>query len=69
MSYRPGPDDEYYEDWALDCSDRDEEPDMHLTPETGGAFLLGALFMLVVLFKPEGLAGMLRKDVRSHASA
>lgn len=29
----------------------------------------GLLFMLVVLFKPEGLAGMLRKDVRSHASA
>jgi len=47
MSYRPGPDDTYYEDWALDF--REEEPDMHLTPETGGAFLLGALFMLVVL--------------------
>lgn len=29
----------------------------------------GLLFMLVVLFKPEGLAGMLRKDVRSHAPA
>ncbi|HJV11738.1 MAG TPA: branched-chain amino acid ABC transporter permease [Burkholderiales bacterium] len=29
----------------------------------------GLLFMLVVLFKPEGLAGLLRKDVRSHASA
>jgi branched-chain amino acid transport system permease protein len=29
----------------------------------------GLLFMLVVLFKPEGLAGMFRKDVRSHASA
>ena len=29
----------------------------------------GMLFMLVVLFKPEGLAGMLRKDVRSQASA
>jgi branched-chain amino acid transport system permease protein len=29
----------------------------------------GLLFMLVVLFKPEGLAGMLRKDVRSQASA
>jgi branched-chain amino acid transport system permease protein len=29
----------------------------------------GLLFMLVVLFKPEGLAGLLRKDVRSHAPA
>jgi branched-chain amino acid transport system permease protein len=29
----------------------------------------GLLFMLVVLFRPEGLMGMLRKDVRSHASA
>jgi branched-chain amino acid transport system permease protein len=29
----------------------------------------GLLFMLVVLFKPEGLAGLFRKDVRSHASA
>jgi branched-chain amino acid transport system permease protein len=29
----------------------------------------GLLFMLVVLFKPEGLAGMFRKDVRSPASA
>ncbi|MCD6044770.1 MAG: branched-chain amino acid transporter permease [Burkholderiales bacterium] len=29
----------------------------------------GLLFMLVVLFKPEGLAGMLRRDVRSHAPA
>lgn len=29
----------------------------------------GLLFMLVVLFKPEGLAGMFRKDVRSHAPA
>jgi branched-chain amino acid transport system permease protein len=29
----------------------------------------GLLFMLVVLFKPEGLAGMLRKDVRSGAPA
>jgi branched-chain amino acid transport system permease protein len=29
----------------------------------------GLLFMLVVLFKPEGLAGMLRKNVRSHAPA
>ncbi len=29
----------------------------------------GLLFMLVVLFKPEGLAGLLRKDVRSQASA
>jgi len=29
----------------------------------------GLLFMAVVLFKPEGLAGMLRKDVRSQASA
>ena len=29
----------------------------------------GLLFMLVVLFKPEGLAGMLRKDVRSRAPA
>ena len=28
---------------------------VHLTPETGGAFLLGALFMLVVLV----LAGQL----------
>jgi hypothetical protein len=56
MSYRPGPDDTYYEDWALDFSDRDEEPDMHLTPETGGAFLLGALFMLVVLVLTGSLA-------------
>jgi len=55
MSYRPGPDDTYYEDWALDFSDRDEEPDMHVTPETGGAFLLGAMFMLIVLV----LAGQL----------
>jgi branched-chain amino acid transport system permease protein len=29
----------------------------------------GLLFMLVVIFKPEGLAGMLRKNVRSHAPA
>jgi branched-chain amino acid transport system permease protein len=29
----------------------------------------GLLFMLVVLFKPEGLAGMLGKNVRSHAPA
>ena len=29
----------------------------------------GLLFMLVVLFKPEGLAGLFRKDVRSPASA
>jgi branched-chain amino acid transport system permease protein len=29
----------------------------------------GLLFMLVVLFKPEGLAGMLRGNVRSHAPA
>ena len=29
----------------------------------------GLLFMLVVLFKPEGLAGMMRKDVRSSAPA
>jgi branched-chain amino acid transport system permease protein len=29
----------------------------------------GLLFMLVVLFKPEGLAGMLRKDVQSGAPA
>ena len=29
----------------------------------------GLLFMLVVLFKPEGLAGMLRRNVRSHAPA
>ncbi|HEU4351462.1 MAG TPA: branched-chain amino acid ABC transporter permease [Burkholderiales bacterium] len=29
----------------------------------------GLLFMLVVLFKPEGLAGLFKKDVRSHASA
>ncbi|HEV2431985.1 MAG TPA: branched-chain amino acid ABC transporter permease [Burkholderiales bacterium] len=29
----------------------------------------GLLFMLVVLFKPEGLAGLLRKDVRSHSPA
>jgi branched-chain amino acid transport system permease protein len=29
----------------------------------------GLLFMLVVLFKPEGLAGMFRKNVRSPASA
>ncbi len=29
----------------------------------------GLLFMLVVLFKPEGLAGLFRKDVRSHAPA
>jgi branched-chain amino acid transport system permease protein len=29
----------------------------------------GLLFMLVVIFKPEGLAGMVRKNVRSHAPA
>jgi branched-chain amino acid transport system permease protein len=29
----------------------------------------GLLFMLVVLFRPEGLAGMLRGNVRSHAPA
>jgi branched-chain amino acid transport system permease protein len=29
----------------------------------------GLLFMLVVLFKPEGLAGLFRKNVRSHAPA
>jgi len=29
----------------------------------------GLLFMLVVLFKPEGLAGMLKRDVRSGAPA
>jgi branched-chain amino acid transport system permease protein len=29
----------------------------------------GLLFMMVVIFKPEGLAGMLRKNVRSHAPA
>ena len=29
----------------------------------------GLLFMLVVLFKPEGLAGLFRRDVRSPASA
>ncbi|HSA90121.1 MAG TPA: branched-chain amino acid ABC transporter permease [Burkholderiales bacterium] len=29
----------------------------------------GLLFMLVVLFKPEGLAGMFGRDVRSRASA
>ena len=29
----------------------------------------GLLFMLVVLFKPEGLAGLFRKDVRSGAPA
>ena len=29
----------------------------------------GLLFMAVVLFKPEGLAGMLRRDVRSSAPA
>jgi branched-chain amino acid transport system permease protein len=29
----------------------------------------GLLFMVLVLFKPEGLAGLLRKDVRSQAPA
>ncbi|HKX38915.1 MAG TPA: branched-chain amino acid ABC transporter permease [Burkholderiales bacterium] len=29
----------------------------------------GLIFMLVVLFKPEGLAGMLKRNVRSHAPA
>jgi branched-chain amino acid transport system permease protein len=29
----------------------------------------GLLFMAVVLFKPEGLAGMLRRNVRSNAPA
>jgi branched-chain amino acid transport system permease protein len=29
----------------------------------------GLLFMAVVLFKPEGLAGMLRRNVRSHTPA
>lgn len=46
MSYRPGPDDTYYEDWAMSF---EPEAEMHVTPETGGAFLLGALFMLAVL--------------------
>jgi branched-chain amino acid transport system permease protein len=29
----------------------------------------GLLFMLVVLFKPEGLAGLFKKDVRSNTPA